>query len=117
MDFEDPQLTEMEKRTNEQRSPWLGRVGLVLLSSALSSLISVCTVSLGWKASIDTINAVSQVRIANNEAAIKRLDDETVKTPELTYRDQLEEVKFSTVDIELGTIRDQIGLNTRKGGR
>lgn len=96
-----------------QKNPWLGRVGLVLFSAVLSSVISVTTVCLGWKASIDTLNAVSQVKIIEHEEKIKQLDRDTVKTRDLVYRDQLLDAKLASIDMQIHELKDQVSDMSR----
>lgn len=120
MDFDEPQLAEMESGVTDggsgPKNIWLGRIGLVLLSTALSSAISVTAVSIGWKASIDTLNAVSQVKIAEHEDRLNKLDLQTVKLSDLVYRDQLLDSKLALLNLELAGLKDQIAeLDAHKG--
>jgi len=97
---------------------WLGRLGLVVVSSLLSSFISVTALSIGWKASIDTLNAVDQVKLTEHEEKIKQLDREAVRTGDLIYRDQLLDSKLSAINIQILELKDQISnLHTAREAR
>jgi hypothetical protein len=112
MDFDE---TVMEPKTG--KDPWLSRFGLVICSTALSSIISVGTVSVGWKASIDTINAVSQEKVAALQEKMKDLDREAVRTGDLIYRDQLLDAKLSAINIQILELKEQISNLHVRGGR
>jgi hypothetical protein len=105
MDHEEPVLLPGEMNA---KNVWLGRLALVLCSTVLSSFISVTAVSIGWKASIDTLNAVDQVKLTEHEEKIKQLDREAVRTGDLIYRDQLLDAKLSAINIQILELKDQI---------
>jgi hypothetical protein len=102
----------------EAKSEWKGRLALVACSTLLSSIISVGTVSVGWKASIDTMNAVTQVKMGQQQDRIDRLDREAVRATDLVYRDQLLDAKLSAINIKIEELKEQISnIPTREGGR
>lgn len=107
---------EMERSVDGTKSPWLGRVGLLLLSTVLSSFISVAAVSVGWKSSIDTINAVDQVKIAEHEARLNKIDRKAVSRDDLVERDQLLDSKLSLLNFQISALKDQLtNMEARKG--
>jgi hypothetical protein len=99
---------ESEKRMSEPRSELFGRVMLVLCSTLLSSVISAVVVSIGWKASIDTLNAVTAVKLTQAQDRIDRLDREAVRATDLVYRDQLLDSKLSAINIKIEELKDQV---------
>jgi hypothetical protein len=99
---------EQEKHVEEPKSAWQGRVALVLGSTMLSSIISVGVVSVGWKASIDTLNAVTAVKMSQQQDRIDRLDREAVRATDLVYRDQLLDAKLSALNIKIEELKDQV---------
>lgn len=110
--------TPSEVYAEQKNGGWIGRVSPVLVSVVLSSMISAVVVSVGWKASIDTINAVTAVKIQQNTERIDRLDRETVKQSDMAYRDQLLESKLQLLSIKISTLDDKITeLSSRKAGR
>jgi uncharacterized protein YllA (UPF0747 family) len=110
MEFE----VQPEEKSVTARNVWFGRAALVLLATVLSSAISVTVVSIGWKASIDTINAVTQVKIAEHDEKIKQLELDEVKNSDLVYRDQLIDTKLSNLSLQLQEMKE---LNARNHGR
>ncbi len=107
-----------ETNVEQQKTTWLSRVSPVLLSVVLSSLISGVVVSIGWKASIDTLNAVSAIKIQESADHLEKLDRETVKTSDMAYRDQLLDSKLQLLSIKITTLDDKITeLSSRKAGR
>jgi hypothetical protein len=100
------------------KSEWKGRLALVACSTLLSSIISVGTVSVGWKASIDTMNAVTAVKMAGQQDKIDTLDREAVRARDLVYRDQLLDAKLSALNIKIEELKDQItNIAAHEGGR
>jgi hypothetical protein len=103
---------------SEPGTEWKGRLVLVACSTLLSSIISVGTVSVGWKASIDTMNAVTAVKMGQQQDRIDRLDREAVRATDLVYRDQLLDAKLSAINIKIEELKEQISnIPTREGGR
>jgi hypothetical protein len=107
-----------EPGDQQQKTAWLSRVSPVLLSIVLSSLISGVVVSVGWKASIDTLDAVLAMKTQENADKLDKLDRDTVKTSDMVYRDQLLDSKLQLLSIKITTLDDKITeLSARKAGR
>jgi len=118
MDHEREPDDETEIHVAQPQSEWKGRLILVVCSTLLSSAISVGTVSIGWKASIDTMNAVTQVKMSQQQDKIDVLDREAVRARDLVYRDQLLDAKLSTLNSKIEELKDQItSISTHEGGR
>jgi hypothetical protein len=117
MDHErEPEETEIH--VAQPQSEWKGRLALVVGSSLLSTFISVGTVSIGWKASIDATNAVTAVKMSQQQDRIDRLDREAVRATDLVYRDQLLDAKLSVLNTKIEELKEQISnIPTREGGR
>jgi hypothetical protein len=117
MDHDEREPEGTETHVGEPSSEWKGRLILVACSTLLSSLISVGTVSVGWKASIDTMNAVTAVKMGQQQDRIDRLDREAVRATDLVYRDQLLDAKLSVLNTKIEELKEQISnLPAREGG-
>jgi hypothetical protein len=108
MERDEVELTETEHRMPASRNDWTRQLILVLVSSALSSLISVAAVSIGWKASIDTFSAVTTVKMNTSDDRIKQLESDHIKSTDLAYRDQLMDAKLAALTIKIDELKEQI---------
>src|SRR4051794_37787439 len=89
------------------QSFWSRPLVLVFVSIVLSSGISGSVVSFGWKASIDTINAVTSVKLADHEEQLHRLqtaESDRIKASDLAIRDQLLDAKLSLLQSEIADV-------------
>ena len=102
----DPEFPMQEQQ--QAKSVWLGKLSLLLISSALSSVIGAATVCIGWKASIDTLNAVTQVKIEESAARVQLLEQTTVRQSDMVYRDQLLDSKLQLLSNKISALDDKV---------
>lgn len=108
MERDEIDMTETEHHMPASRSELGKQVALVFCSTVLSSLISVAAVSIGWKASIDTFSAVTNVKLVASDERIKQLETDHIKSTDLAYRDQLMDAKLAALTIKIDELKEQI---------
>lgn len=77
----------------------------------VSSLITATGMSVGWKASMDTFAAVSQVRMQQHDERLAKLeadDSDRIRASDLAIRDQLLDAKLSLLQSEIAGLKEQI---------
>lgn len=90
---------------------WSRPLVLVIVSIVLSSGISGTVLCFGWKASTDTLNAVSTVKLQEHDEKIRQLEIENsdrIKGSDLAMRDQLLDAKLSLLQSEIAGLKEQI---------
>ena len=93
--------------SKQSLSIWNRPLACVLLSSCISGAF----LSFGWKASMDTVNAVNTVKLNEHDEAIKSLqqqEHDRIKASDLAMRDQLLDAKLSLLQAEIAGVKEQL---------
>ena len=93
------------------QSFWRHPLVLVFVSIVVSTGISTAVMSFGWKASIDTFNATTAVKLQQDEEKIRTLeqrDSDRIKASDLAMRDEVINTKLTLLQSEIADIKEQV---------